>query len=681
MTCDSAQFRQYFDRAYEMAYYIHADKDIAVFIAEDALDDLPTLLGYQAKSRIAPTGLRGFLKWGERSRPVRKTLTLIEDQMLQWLVYKHSEPWERQTEAGTGFYLPTEEDLIVRYVEHLVYSTLRRGSFYVALAIGPLLHGFDRRETRLFYDVLTQGDSARMKDTSYIGKQRLQLLDGIVRRFGHMIQTEKRPGGEKHIVMRQTTDWVISLVHSCLRRFVPWDTPCVVEPGFEVTDAKGLYFPTSDLVEEDRTEVNRVHTLLHPECFAHFVDGLAKLVRALPRGHEDRACNYGSVAERIAVPQFSNFPKGPPRSDRLEAPQLTERDRVRLQRMMQARGRRRRDFKPANLRVYVDNVLLQSIDLSRESRIEVQLPADAAAIEVKGGDGLGEITLAILPVSLDLIPISGKFKDSVLQIGRRELEIQMAPIRDAGGIVECAEVTVSYSDHRKTPGVLSLIPRALRVSSGWTSTAFDVMRERWTATKAGDPLTRRAGWLAVILVISALAFVWLRLQPTRQKPVIDQTATPPAGEREISPPPTSPRPEPQPSTAQGRPTPPPARASWSYDPRAVLRAVRIEPTRAETATLGFSGGQTTVYVKLPLYDDIGQRYLNYNLLLSAGEKTLWRRTLESPRITAAGQGPILKLVLSSKSLPHMDTLNLRVDGSRKAGLHPLGEVSLHREDR
>lgn len=92
--------------------------------------------------------------------------------MLQWLVLKKSEHWELQTERSRTFYTPSEHDLIVRYIEHLVYLTTRRGSFYVTLAICSLLHAFHRRETRLIYDVLTQSDSARMKDTNYIGKQR-----------------------------------------------------------------------------------------------------------------------------------------------------------------------------------------------------------------------------------------------------------------------------------------------------------------------------------------------------------------------------------------------------------------------------------------------------------------------------------------------------------------------------
>src|SRR5205085_862569 len=174
-TVDSRE-QGYFDLAFALAYWIHVNKDVAFFVAEDALDELPLMLGNQEKNRIPSTRLSGFWKGGERTRPIRQTTKLNERQMLQWLVYKHSESWERQTEANNGLYLPNEEDLIVRNLKHLVFTTVRRGSFYVTLAVGQVVHQLDRRETRLFYDIITQSDSARMKDMGYIGKQRLELL-------------------------------------------------------------------------------------------------------------------------------------------------------------------------------------------------------------------------------------------------------------------------------------------------------------------------------------------------------------------------------------------------------------------------------------------------------------------------------------------------------------------------
>src|ERR1700752_674479 len=96
-TLDSKN-REYFERAFALAYYLHINKEVAFFVAEDALEGLESMLGLHERNRRPTRNLRGFLKSGERARPVRKTMTLSEPQMLQWLVYKNSEGWERQTE-------------------------------------------------------------------------------------------------------------------------------------------------------------------------------------------------------------------------------------------------------------------------------------------------------------------------------------------------------------------------------------------------------------------------------------------------------------------------------------------------------------------------------------------------------------------------------------------------------
>src|SRR6185503_6697605 len=106
MTADNKD-QLYFGLAYELAYFIHVNKETACFVAEDALDQLPIMLGKQEIYRKPSGLLSGFWKGGERSRPVRRTLKLNERQMLQWLVYHHSESWEREAERGDGLYLPS----------------------------------------------------------------------------------------------------------------------------------------------------------------------------------------------------------------------------------------------------------------------------------------------------------------------------------------------------------------------------------------------------------------------------------------------------------------------------------------------------------------------------------------------------------------------------------------------
>jgi hypothetical protein len=46
-------------------------------------------------------------------------------------VYAESDTWERCTERGDSPYPLTEEDMIIRFVKHLVRITVRRNSFRV----------------------------------------------------------------------------------------------------------------------------------------------------------------------------------------------------------------------------------------------------------------------------------------------------------------------------------------------------------------------------------------------------------------------------------------------------------------------------------------------------------------------------------------------------------------------
>jgi hypothetical protein len=661
MTTANSRDHDHFDLAFELAYCIHVNKEVAFFVAEDALDELPSMLGSQERHRKPSERLRGFWKGGERTRPIRKTIKLNERQMLQWLVYKHSESWERQTERGEGLYQPTEEDMIVRYLEHLVFITLRRGSFYVTLAVGQLLHQFDRRETRLFYDILTQSDSARMKDMGYIGKQRLELLERICRRFDQIIQTVKTAGGEKQLVMRPATPEVIDLVHESLRRFAPWDTTCIVESGFDITDIPGLYF-SGDSSDEDLIEMNRIHTLLDPECFARFVEGLSKYVRTLPANNQDKVCNYDSPNERLAVPEFSNFTGGSSRGDRFQSPKLKEADYIRLQRTLDTRTRRRKSFTPQQLCVYVDNVLLQSFEPRRKDRSRFVIGPEANVIEVRGRDAEGELTLAILIVDYDQIPVGGALRDSLVLEGGQKVAVQLTPIWDAERNVEGGQLEVRYAE---------------RAWLGWSGR---LRRERDVSESPGSSYAWliKAG-LALALIVVALILIWFQLRPSRQEArPPEQAGQPPTEEEKPASPVTPPTPHGQPPPSKG--TTLIARATWSKDPQSALSAIPIEPTRGEVRTIDLSRRQTQMLFNIPQYAG-SVKYSRYRITLVAADEQFWQQTLRAPAVSLTGNAHILNLVLFPQRMPSNTQYDLRVEGQTQSGWQRLGHVVLNRAGR
>lgn len=673
MTTSSSKEQNYFECAFELAYYIHVNKDVAFFVAEDALDGLGSMLGHHEKNRKPTERLRGFLKSGERTRPIRKTIRLSEPQMLQWLVYKQSEDWERQTERGEGLYLPSEEDMIVRYLEHLVFMSLRQGSFYVTLAAGPLLHQFDRRETRLFYDILTQSDSARMKDMNYIGKQRLEMLDRVSRRFGEMIQPVKKPGDEKQLVMRSTTPWVINLVSETLRRLTPWETSCVVETGFDITDIPGLYFSETSANDEDLIEMNRIHTVLDPVCFTTFADGLSRYVRTLRAEDQDTSCRFDCLSERTRIPQFSILPGGSSRGDRFQSPTLTKEDYIRLQRTLDSRVNRRKSFIPQQLNVYIDDVLSYSFDPMESSRGQWLIDAEVSVVEIRGQDSLGELTLATLLLSEDLVP--GKtFGDSVTHSGGHRVSLWLTPILDANGGVKGLQLEARYDHHGLGRRISRLGERLWFGLTAIGRTDDKVVARR----SAGYVWLARTG-VAVALIILAFAFIWWQIHRRSAQEVKSREQTKQSqgeqrveGTRPVDS--VSPSPLPKQSPPVREVNPLVAQADWSVDRDAALRAISLEPTRSGIQMIDLSRRETKVLVSVPLYDDQGRKYSHYRLNLSAAEKPLWQRTLRAPRVSLSGYAHILDFSLFTRRLPDTGPYDLQFEGNIQGSWKPLGTL-------
>src|SRR6185369_15403978 len=78
MNKEENKTRYYFDLAFELAYWIHVNKEVAFFVAEDALDELSLMVENQEKNRAPSERLRGFWKGGERARPLRQTIRINE---------------------------------------------------------------------------------------------------------------------------------------------------------------------------------------------------------------------------------------------------------------------------------------------------------------------------------------------------------------------------------------------------------------------------------------------------------------------------------------------------------------------------------------------------------------------------------------------------------------------------
>jgi hypothetical protein len=119
-----------------------------------------------------------------------------------------------------------------------------------------------------------------------------------------------------------------------------------------------------------------------------------------------------------------------------------------------------------------------------------------------------------------------------------------------------------------------------------------------------------------------------------------------------------------------------ARARWSTDPEAALRAVRIEPTRGESARIDPSRRLTTLLVSLPVADDAGQSFSRYRLTLVSAEKVTWQQVLFAPSATPNQRRRTVSIDLMTQHLSESERHRLQVEGRGPDGWHSLGQLEL-----
>src|SRR5258708_1816603 len=119
-------------RAFNLAYFIHADKSAALGTVTSALDKLEVAVAAQDNLLYYCPPIRPF-RSGLRPPGSRTKVTLDEIHLLQRLIYLESEPYEKLKERSQIPVPLTEEDMVVHFVKHLVSITIRRNSFHVSL--------------------------------------------------------------------------------------------------------------------------------------------------------------------------------------------------------------------------------------------------------------------------------------------------------------------------------------------------------------------------------------------------------------------------------------------------------------------------------------------------------------------------------------------------------------------
>lgn len=356
-----------FQSAYSLAYCLHPDPTgkIPRNIVISALEWM-TVLNQTQKKRP------------ESSRQYKQKLT--DQALFQTALYQASYLWERDQESENHmrepFYCPTSDDLLVRYIKHLIWKTFNRNSCHVAVGLGCHLYRYNSDKiSSLAPDFFDDGNIRRIK--SRIGKWIEERFSSDCRFF---LAGQKQPSPDER-----------ELVRKALIAFTPWGTAHREPDESLVSKYFGVSSPES--------EWNRIHVLIDPLCA-----GLPGLINEFNNCNSvDDTMRLENPDSKLEIPAFEaiqsdqsndRFRPDPPGSHEIDL--MRELARTRLDRNL----RRRQMFRIGMLRVCADGEIIRQFTSVADACEQMQIPLSASYLEVYGGqDGDEDLLLAVFPLS------------------------------------------------------------------------------------------------------------------------------------------------------------------------------------------------------------------------------------------------------------------------------------------
>jgi hypothetical protein len=539
------------NRAFQLAYFIHADKRTALRVAAEASAKLEVTAVAQAKRLYyTPGGKNG----------ARTKVFLSDRHLLQRLVYIESEKYEREREAAGA---ADAGQLLVHYVKHLVRVTTKRNSFYVALGLSRLLYNYTTAETTEIYSVVVQ-DPDRAKDDYYYRSRKGRLMEELQERFGPLLSVAHGPRGEERFrSLPRVEEASAHLVEEALRRFTPWNTPCRLPADFDPSSDEVAELSTRDGGDEDAVEMNRIHTALHPDCYE-------RLTLAL---------RLAAPTERLALPDFS-LPKGANdmngRSGGGRPPFLSGDELQTIKDELSEQSARRKKSYSGLLSVVVDGRERARLDLARGASVGLSVAEGEELVEVYAVEAEERTLLATHLLDADHVAEEGAAaKSEIVLEGGQKISFKLSADVKATSDGEHLLLTIGY---RET------VPRRA-LSRAWSRAL--------TAVTNPPGGRARAFWVpavAALLLVFCVSLYALYTSTRQSQPdtlVAERAQTPPPsptpsteGATNVTQQrPNSPRDEKPPKAASG-PTPAPAVAPRRTRP--VSNGVREGGTEPES---------------------------------------------------------------------------------------------------
>ncbi len=500
-------------RAYELAYFIHNNKEIARRIAIEALSKLEVAANAQYKRLYyTPTGR------AESSRASRSKVYLNDTQLLQRLVYVESEQYEKRKEETKTL---NEDDLLIHFIKHLVRITLKRNSFYVTLGLSRILHSYRTGETMEIYNTVIQ-DPERVHDDYYYRSRKGQLMKELKTRFGDLLSIARGVRGEERFNARESAEEKSVVVKSSLNRFTPWATHCVVPDDFDpLSDSiTHLSFDGQDPDEEQRIEVNRIHSALHPNCYC-------KIIKAL---------RFESPYDRLEIPKFAmnEYEDTEPPNDRTKPPALDDNEIQAIKELLATASANRRGASCSLLRVLIDGEEYARLNPNEAGKVNFDLNEEAEVIEVRIVEKGSDVLLATNLLSFD----DAEQKDAEIVLeGGQKISFNLTPTKDEYGEITGARCGIAYEE----TGFLR------RKALAWRRFMFAV------SSSSANVFWKPALAFGLLLLICALGF-YLFLRTGKQDEVVKHKEIPtPAPTVEVITPTPAPSVEPSPAKQEKEP--------------------------------------------------------------------------------------------------------------------------------
>lgn len=412
------------NKAFHLACFILGDRDAALRVVTGAWAKLEVASAAQYKRLYyRPTGRL----WSRRSQSnhFRNNISFNEPHLLQRLIYIESEPYEIAQEQEKASPAIGEEDLVIHFIKHLTKKTVKRNSFYVTLGLSRLLYSYSTAETMDIYNAVIQ-DPARVKDDYYYRSRKGVLMQELKQRFGDLINVGHGPRGEERFEADDNQSRFVELVRECLSFFTPWHTRCLVPAGIDpITDGIPS-FSYQGHNEEDKIEMNRIHAVLHPDCFQRLTADL----------------RFDAPDTRLEIPRFffaNDMNGNGSNSGRRNQPKMSEQELMSIKGELDRNAERRKAGLAGLLRIMVDGVERARIDLNKTRNAHLGLDEHAELIEVRSHDHSGEEVLLATHL-LDQEEPDNRVQPaeaSIILEGGQKISIQVSPTsRENSAVVD-----------------------------------------------------------------------------------------------------------------------------------------------------------------------------------------------------------------------------------------------------